>query len=247
MYLENDCSNNTISGNMANNNVWSGIHAWRGDDNNITNNVVNGNNDGIYFQESSNNIILGNIVNNNTNYGIYMAQSHHNLISENDVFDNLDSGIRLYGDETPSHHNNITDNVVYDNNVGIYFDESCDYNRITKTILKNNSFGIIFDHQYCQLNSIHENFFLKNGIHALDSGTNNDWNSTTIGNYWDNHTGPDIDDDGIVDVLDIYTAALAFGSYPEHPNWNCNADANRDNKIDIEDIYLIAINFGKTE
>jgi len=45
---------------------------------------------------------------------------------------------------------------------------------------------------------------MNNGQHAFDDGTDNKWNSTTIGNYWDNHTGPDTSpQDGIVD--DPYT------------------------------------------
>jgi subtilisin family serine protease/PKD repeat protein len=56
----------------------------------------------------------------------------------------------------------------------------------------------------------------------------------------------DINGDGIVDIDDIVPAALAFGSYPDHPRWNLNSDLNNDNIIDIDDIIVIAINFGKT-
>jgi PKD repeat protein len=56
----------------------------------------------------------------------------------------------------------------------------------------------------------------------------------------------DINGDGIVDIDDIVPAALAFGSYPDHPRWNPNSDLNNDNIIDIDDIIVIAINFGKT-
>lgn len=35
----------------------------------------------------------------------------------------------------------------------------------------------------------------------IDNGADNTWNSTTIGNYWDNLTGPDVNpEDGIVDL-----------------------------------------------
>ncbi len=56
----------------------------------------------------------------------------------------------------------------------------------------------------------------------------------------------DLNDDGVVDIRDIATAALAFGSCPTHPRWNPVADINNDGKVDIRDIALIARNFGKT-
>jgi len=65
-------------------------------------------------------------------------------------------------------------------------------------------------------------------------------------------TGPEGNSDYKVDIRDIATAALAFGSYPDNPIWNPIADFTGpmylvpDNKIDIRDIALIAINFGKT-
>ncbi len=55
----------------------------------------------------------------------------------------------------------------------------------------------------------------------------------------------DINLDRIVDISDAILAALAFGSYPGHPNWNGQADLNHDNIIDIFDIIMLANNFGK--
>jgi hypothetical protein len=60
-----------------------------------------------------------------------------------------------------------------------------------------------------------------------------------------NVTG-DINNDGIVDIVDIVIVALAFGSTPEDPHWNPIADLNQDNIIDIVDIVLVAIHFGET-
>lgn len=55
---------------------------------------------------------------------------------------------------------------------------------------------------------------------------------------------PDVNGDGVVDLLDIVAAGLAFGSYPGHPRWNPVPDINQDNLIDIFDLVLIAINWG---
>jgi hypothetical protein len=54
----------------------------------------------------------------------------------------------------------------------------------------------------------------------------------------------DVNADGVVDIADIYLAALSFGATPTHPQWNPSADLNQDNVIDITDMYLIALNFG---
>jgi len=57
---------------------------------------------------------------------------------------------------------------------------------------------------------------------------------------------PDINGDGIVDIVDIVIVALAFGSEPGDPNWNPVADLNGDGIVDIVDIVLVAIHFGET-
>ena len=56
----------------------------------------------------------------------------------------------------------------------------------------------------------------------------------------------DIDRNGKVDILDIATAAKAYGSYPGHPRWNPKADLDGNNKIDIIDIAKVAKDYGKT-
>ena len=194
------CFYNNITGNTLNNNEVSGIYLNDCDNNTITGNTVNYNQDAIWIATSDYNTLSGNTVSNNTQHGIFLYKSHYNLIVENNVNDNVNNGIRLYGDENGCDYNNITDNIVHNNDVGLYFEESCNYNNIIRNILYNNNFGIYFDDYRCNINLIYENFFLKNGKHADDDGTDNKWNSTTIGNYWDNHTGPDGNDDGIVDT-----------------------------------------------
>ncbi len=65
----------------------------------------------------------------------------------------------------------------------------------------------------------------------------------------------DLNEDGVVDIVDIVICALAFGSAaednPETPwnetrNWNPIADLNSDAIIDIVDLVIIAIHFGET-
>jgi tungstate transport system substrate-binding protein len=62
------------------------------------------------------------------------------------------------------------------------------------------------------------------------------WNSITI--------RQDINIDFKVDILDIATAAKAFGSYQGHPRWNPYCDINNDGEVDILDIATVAMKFG---
>ena len=55
----------------------------------------------------------------------------------------------------------------------------------------------------------------------------------------------DLNKDGKVDIDDIVTAALSFGSYPTHPRWNPIADLTKDDKVDIDDVVLVAVHFGE--
>jgi len=56
----------------------------------------------------------------------------------------------------------------------------------------------------------------------------------------------DINADGIVDILDIATVALAFNSVFGDTNWNPVADINGDSCVDIFDIVIVALHLGKT-
>ncbi len=56
----------------------------------------------------------------------------------------------------------------------------------------------------------------------------------------------DVNGDNQIDIRDIAQAALAFGSYLNHPRWTPQADINQDGKVDIRDLAFIAKNFGKT-
>jgi len=56
----------------------------------------------------------------------------------------------------------------------------------------------------------------------------------------------DIDCNKKVDIIDISTAAIAFGTQPGNERWNFFADVNNDNVVNILDISTVALDFGKT-
>jgi parallel beta-helix repeat protein len=55
----------------------------------------------------------------------------------------------------------------------------------------------------------------------------------------------DVNNDGLIDIVDIVIVAIAFGSRPGDPNWDPYADINQDGIVDIVDIVMIAIHFGE--
>jgi len=62
-----------------------------------------------------------------------------------------------------------------------------------------NCFGVVvYDNSNGSL--IYLNNFSGNLYHAIDNGSYNKWDNTTIGNYWDNYTGMDVDRNGIGDT-----------------------------------------------
>jgi parallel beta-helix repeat protein len=195
IYLEVDCDNNLITSNNLNNNQL-GLEMYYGDFNTVTGNFANSNSYcGISLEQSHNNTISGNTVYNNTQFGFRLIEaSSYNILSRNIIDANQD-GIFIY----VGLNNTIIDNTIRNNYLrGIHIDEDSDYNEFTGNVINNNTIGI----NIAGLNDnnlVYKNFFLNNGKHAFDDGTDNYWNSTILGNYWDNHTGPDTNIDGIVD------------------------------------------------
>lgn len=65
------------------------------------------------------------------------------------------------------------------------------------------------------------------------------------GGFFKNFNPYDLNQDGIVDIIDVSIVALAFGSTPSKPNWNPRADVNYDGIIDIFDLVAVTIHFGE--
>lgn len=56
----------------------------------------------------------------------------------------------------------------------------------------------------------------------------------------------DVNEDGVVDMLDVAIVAKAFASYPGHPRWNSRADVDGNNIVDIADVAQVLKVFGTT-
>lgn len=170
--------------------------------NNIYNMTIINISEGIYLEKNSeNNTISGCKIVNNI-YGIYTDDSYHNSISNNYISQQKLYGIYL---QSSSDYNTISNNCILFNDYGIRIKGS-KYNKIINNTITNNNRGL-----YCccsgYYNSIILNTFINNtefnAAESLGLRNENYWNTDSspyVGNYWDNYTGVDDNNDGIGDI-----------------------------------------------
>ncbi len=236
------CENNTIQGNIINSNTECGMNLMESSNNYIMENTVNNNgNKGISLDpNSSYNEIVNNTVSFNGWLGIHMQASStnnlvlsnncsynsqgisvrtpNNTISGNYVVNNSGYGIHLWNSDSGPNalSNNITRNFVKYNNYGFLLDGQSGLNIIEgNQIIDNTGTGVLIS-AGCSDNLVFNNTFINNiDANAEDNGNNNNWNSSTLGNYWSDYPGVDANDDGIGDTpYDITGAASSQDNFP---------------------------------
>ncbi|MFX0187678.1 MAG: NosD domain-containing protein [Candidatus Hodarchaeota archaeon] len=206
IYLE-ESGYNIISRNTANYNGWiGGILLWDSNNNNLSGNIINNNDYGIYLINSDKNILSRNTANSNVYEGIYLEFSNNGKISGNTANENDWDGICLWY----SNNNSVSGNTAnYNSFNGIYLMGSD--NNISRNIINNNTeYGI--DLYGGNNNLFYQNYFINNGFHAQDGGISTRWDNGTIGNYWDDYSGVDEDDDNIGDAP--YNKNSVIDNYP---------------------------------
>jgi parallel beta-helix repeat protein len=228
--------NNTISDNLG-----QGISLSNSDYNSIEKNVLNNNKFGIYLVSSSqvNNVINNKVV-NNTDDGIVISQSYNNFLFNNTIYNNADRGIQL----TKSGNNTISKNTIAQHNTdgirlsstsskniisrneiskngrdGIRLDLGSNNNITGNKLFYNTKVGVRINADTCQNNIIYDNIFTRNNLYnAFDKGNNSIWDYNNLGNYWDDYSGIDEDNDGIGDTP--YIIRGTAGSIDNFPIWD---------------------------
>ncbi len=137
---------------------------------------------GIEFTSSSYNNVTGNTITDSAG-GIYTYSSYENTFAANSISDNT-NGITLDGSNGV-----LTGNVLTGNNVGIYLKYCTDtvlwLNRLSNTLnFKIDGTGINY------WNSSTLRGYDYNGNHFV----------SYVGNYWSDYSGPDSDNNGIIDT-----------------------------------------------
>jgi len=241
IYLANFCDDNEIiENNVYDNNVY-GINiedSCEGNliyNNTLKNVVANQQDYGIRLNNDchQNNISLNTIENLN-NYGIMMVTSDQNSVTNNQIIDISIGMYMLIAQQSEIISNTISGGstaiimsacsggeiignfINNTTNYGIRLYTNCDNNEFHDNIIKdNNGIGVQLYEPFNDNNLFYKNSFISNTIHAFDNGTGNFWNNTMIGNYWDNYTGLDANDDLIGDIShNIPGAANSNDSLP---------------------------------
>ncbi|MCK5408780.1 MAG: right-handed parallel beta-helix repeat-containing protein, partial [Candidatus Heimdallarchaeota archaeon] len=178
--------------------TYAGIYLFNVTNGNIVENDCSNNGyAGIFLSNCNYNTLSGNNVDTNIDYGIFIASGSHNNTVDGNTVKNSIYGIFV----SDVGHNTISNNKISSNSYGVYLDNTDDNIISNNEISSNSLYGI-----YIVLGSneslVYSNFFVLNGEHAVDYGypsSNNVWSSLLIGNYWDNYTGSDVNNDGIGD------------------------------------------------
>jgi parallel beta-helix repeat protein len=155
--------------------------------NNISDNIITNNWDGIRFYRSSNNKITNNIITNHKNLGIVFEESKNNLIKNNKFFDdNKAIVLNRWSDYNLILNNNLTDNLI-----GISLFSSYK-NLINNNYISNCTNGVYLS--YSTNNTIAENIIDSNykyGIYLTNSDPNEYSLNYFSNNYQDVKTGPE--------------------------------------------------------
>ena len=215
-----DCiiKNNTIIGKGKEEQVsGNGIHCWNSHNLHISDNVITGHRDGIYFEFVTKSVIKNNRSFRNLRYGLHFMFSNHDSYLKN-VFSDNGAGVAVMF----SHHVNMFYNVFRQNwgdaSYGILLKEISDGD-IRFNVFEKNTTGIYLEG--VNRLQINQNKFLRNGwglkIQAscadnqirLNHFIGNTFDVSTNGslvlnnfdhNYWDKYEGYDLNADRIGDI-----------------------------------------------
>ncbi|MFX1344643.1 MAG: right-handed parallel beta-helix repeat-containing protein [Promethearchaeota archaeon] len=197
------CTDNVITYNNISNSGQRGISLGiLGSRTEITGNYINNNERGIFIDGGYDCIIERNRVSFHTYEGMDLF-IFNSLVISNIVYNNSD-GIGVYTEERPSPYINIFMNNIIINNTD-----------------RGLSIGTPSGQDY--LNLIYKNSFINNGQHGFNSGGINSWDNGSIGNYWDDYSGNDLNDDGIGDIA-YQISGIPSPKYDLYPIWDDGDD-----------------------
>lgn len=140
--------------------------------NTISENIFEQLSTAIYSKDVTNNTIRSNVFKDSREYGIYLYQGSNENNVFNNYFTNNSYSLRIKG----SRLNTIYNNIFTDNTRGIYV--CCGSAQ----------------------NTIYSNIFEDNFQYNVDDHYSNKYDNDEIGNYWDDNTGNDTNNDGIIDT-----------------------------------------------
>ena len=214
----------------------------------IANNTITDNSaTGIYCKGSSNNTICGNIITKNELAGVLIGWSgSNNNITNNNITAN-GYGLESGGIVISSGTNNVVsgNHIAESFTAGIYIPMVATKNYIIENnITRNNFWGVRI---YQTGNFIYHNNFIDNVEEHIEGGGGNTWDNGSVGNYWSDYDGADLDGDGIGDTnvpwegVDYYPLMNVF--WRPRFYWN-PGDINHDLAVNLYDAVEVLLAYG---
>ncbi|MFX1505960.1 MAG: nitrous oxide reductase family maturation protein NosD [Promethearchaeota archaeon] len=224
---------NVINGVLENNTVRNinmlGIGVYISENITITDNEVkNTNLNGIRIVACPGPLIIANnIISNSIDAGIWVGDSSYRATIENNSIYENHFGIlfEVYSIQYQGVFSSvISHNLIYANSLyGIRLSSSFN-NSITDNVITGSySFGVILLYP-CENNEVKENNFINNNIVGTSQAKDNGGDNIFQFNFWNDHTVPDSNLDGIVDLpyaingeadnLDLYPLTRATDTPP---------------------------------
>ena len=217
--------------------------------NTIANNNITNNDDGIVLQDSSKNKILYNNIENNTWNGIFLINNEGEW------------GNEVIGNTIKNNYNGINSYDIDRVEANTFFHNSFINNK-RQVIYYYSGYQDIWHNGYLSGGnywSDHNPPDIYSGSHQNETGRDKigDIPYVIDGNNTDSYPliypygcipSADLNDDGIVNILDAIRLMNAFGSEPGDvcmPCWDPKADINQDGIVNILDAIILAGQFGE--
>ena len=240
-------SNNIVSNNYAFDNTY-GFGMYLSSYNSFTNNIAMEIGYNCYFlTDSSYNTFTNNTASGKDFFsdGFYISKySNNNNFTGNKALNNALRGFFL---SDHAYDNTFSENIVIGDgitNIGFWL-QNVDNNLIFRNKITGTSVGImIWDYSNVGgfNNIIWGNNFTGNELHAQDDGINNQWDNGTLGNYWNDYSGIDFNDDGIGDSP--YIISGSAGSLDNYPIWDDGENTPIGEDVELDDpVSGISIKF----